>query len=172
MAKGSAAVAFDTKTLKIIKTIPLTGKDADGIIYDPFSKKVFVFEGDASAAVVVDPQELTQVATIDLGGGPEFAVSDGKGLIYNNLEDKNSLNVIDAKTLKVIKNYALAPCGGPTGLAMDKDNQRLFSVCRQNKGMSVIDISTGKVVQTLPIGAGVDAVVYDAENKLVVAIQW
>lgn len=167
--KGSAAVAFDTKTLKVIKTIPLTGKDADGIIYDPFSKKIFVFEGDANAAVVVDPQELTQIATIDLGGGPEFAVSDGKGLIYNNLEDKNSLNVIDAKTLKVIKNYPLEPCGGPTGLAMDKENQRLFSVCRQNKGMSVIDISTGKVVQTLPIGAGVDAVVYDAENKLVVA---
>ena len=167
--KGSAVIAFDTKTFKTIKTIPITGKDADGIIYDPFSKKIFVFEGDANAAVVVDPQGLTQAGSIDLGGAPEFAVSDGKGLIYNNLEDKSSLNVIDAKSLKVIKNYPLSPCGGPTGLAIDKDNQRLFTVCRENKGMSVIDIATGKIVQTLPIGAGVDAVIYDAANKIVVA---
>jgi DNA-binding beta-propeller fold protein YncE len=167
--KGSAVIAFDTKTFKTIKVIPITGKDADGIIYDPFSKKIFVFEGDANAAVIVDPQELTQVGSIELGGAPEFAVSDGDGLIYNNLEDKSSLNVIDAKTLKVIKNYPLNPCGGPTGLAIDKDNQRLFTVCRENKGMSVIDITSGKVVQTLPIGAGVDATIYDAANKLVIA---
>jgi DNA-binding beta-propeller fold protein YncE len=90
-------------------------------------------------------------------------------LIYNNLEDKSSLNVIDAKSLKVIHNYPLEPCGGPTGIAMDIDNQRLFTVCRQNKGMSVINAQTGKTVQTLPIGTGVDAVVYDAANKLVIA---
>lgn len=167
--KGSAVVAFDTKTFKTIKVIPITGKDADGIIYDPFSKKVFVFGGDDNAAMVVDPQELKQVSKVELNGAPEFAVSDGNGLIYNNLEDKSSLNVIDAKMLKVIKNYPLSPCGGPTGLAIDKDNQRLFTVCRENKGMSVIDIATGKVVQTLPIGAGVDAVIYDPANKLVVA---
>jgi DNA-binding beta-propeller fold protein YncE len=167
--KANAVFAFDTKTFKMIKAIPVTGTDADGIIYDPFSKRILAFEGDSHAAVVIDPQELKQVATIELGGGPEFAVSDEKGMIYNNLEDKSSLNVIDAKTMKVVKNYPLDPCGGPTGLALDKQDQRLFTVCRQNKGMSVIDISTGKVVQTLPIGAGVDAVVYDAENKLVVA---
>jgi len=167
--KGAAVVAFDTKTFKTIKAIPVTGKDADGIIYDPFSKKIIVFEGDDNAAVIVDPESLAQVGTIDMGGGPEFAVSDGKGMIYNNLEDKNSLNVIDAKLLKVIKNYPLTPCGGPTGLAIDKGDQRLFTVCRQNKGMSVIDIATGKVIQTLPIGAGVDAVVYDADDRLVIA---
>jgi DNA-binding beta-propeller fold protein YncE len=167
--KGNAVIAFDTKTFKIIKTIPITGADADCIIYDPFSKQIFAFEGDAKAAVVVDPQELRQVGSIDLGGAPEFAVSDGKGLIYNNLEDKSSLNVIDTKTLKVIKKYPLDPCGGPTGLAIDKDNQRLFTVCRQNKGMSVIDIASGKITQTLAIGTGVDAVIYDAANKLVIA---
>jgi DNA-binding beta-propeller fold protein YncE len=167
--KGSAVIAFDTKTFKTIKTIPVTGKDADGIIYDPYSKKIFVFEGDAGAAVVVDPKKLEQDGTIELGGAPEIAVSDGKGTIYNNLEDKSSLNVIDAKALKVVKNYPLTPCGGPTGLAIDKADQRLFTVCRENKGMSVIDIATGKVVQTLPIGAGVDAVIYDARNKIVVA---
>jgi DNA-binding beta-propeller fold protein YncE len=167
--KANAVVAFDIKTLQIIKTIPITGKGPDGIIYDPFSKKVFTFEGDSNAAVAVDPEKLTQAGTISLGGAPEFAVADGKGLIYNNLEDKSSLDVIDAKTLKVLKNYPLAPCGGPTGIAIDKANNRLFTVCRENKGMSVIDINTGKVVQTLPIGTGVDAVVYDAVNKLVIA---
>ncbi|MDB4921318.1 YncE family protein [Mucilaginibacter sp.] len=167
--KGNAVVAFDIKTLKVIKTIPITGKGADGIIYDPFSKKIFAFEGDSNAAVVVDPRELKQVSSINLSGAPEFAVSDGKGLVYNNLEDKSSLDVIDTKTLKVIKNYPLTPCGGPTGLALDKENQRLFTVCRENKGMSVVDVNTGKIVQTLPIGAGVDAVIYDATNKLVIA---
>jgi len=167
--KANAIVAFDINTLQVIKTIPVTGKGPDGIIYDPFSKKIFAFEGDSNSAVVIDPQSLSQTGTVDLGGGPEFAVSDGNGLIYNNLEDKSSLVVIDAKALKVIHTYPLTPCGGPTGLAMDKDNQRLFTVCRENKGMSVIDATTGKVIQTLTIGAGVDAVIYDAANKLVIA---
>ena len=167
--KGNAVVAFDTKTYKTIKAIPITGTDADGIIYDPFSKKVMAFEGDSHAVVIVDPQDLKQVAKIDLGGGPEFAVADGQGMVYNNLEDKSSLNVIDTKSMTLIKNYPLAPCGGPTGLAMDKANQRLFTVCRENKGMSVIDMATGKIVQTVPIGAGVDAVAYDPESKLVIA---
>jgi len=167
--KANAVVAFDINTLKIIKTIPLTGNGPDGIIYDPASKKIFAFEGDSNSAAVVDPKELKQTGSVALGGGPEFAVADGKGLIYNNLEDKNSLNVIDTKTLKVIHNYPLEPCGGPTGIAMDKGNQRLFTVCRKNTGMSVIDAQTGKVIQTLPIGAGVDAVVYDAATKLIIA---
>jgi DNA-binding beta-propeller fold protein YncE len=167
--KANAVVAFDINTLQIIKTIPITGKGPDGIIYDPSSKKIFAFEGDSNSAAVVDPQELKQTATIALGGGPEFAVADGNGLIYNNLEDKSSLNVIDTKTLKVIHNYPLEPCGGPTGIAMDKVKQRLFTVCRQNKGMSVIDAQTGKVIQTLPIGTGVDAVAYDAATKLIIA---
>lgn len=167
--KANAVIAFDIKTLKVVKEIPVTGNGADGIIYDPYSKKIFAFEGHSSACVVVDPKELKQVATIDMGGAPEFAVADSKGIIYNNLEDKSSLNVIDSKTLKVIKNYPLSPCGGPTGLALDKQNKRLFTVCRENKGMSVIDTQTGKIVQTLPIGAGVDAVVYDAKNKLIIA---
>ena len=167
--KANAIVAFDINTLQVIKTIPITGNGPDGIIYDPSSKKIFAFEGDSKSAVVIDPAELKQTGTVDLGGSPEFAVADDKGLIYNNLEDKSSLNVIDAKSLKVIHNYPLEPCGGPTGIAMDIDNQRLFTVCRQNKGMSVINAQTGKTVQTLPIGTGVDAVVYDAANKLVIA---
>ncbi len=165
--KGNAVVAFDLKTLKIIATIPVDAKGPDAIVYDTYSDKVFTFNGESNNSSVVDPNTLKQIGTIDLGGAPEFAVPDGKGKMYNNLEDKSSLNVIDTKTLKVTKNYSLAPCGGPTGVALDLKNNRVFSVCRENKGMSVVDIASGKVVATIPIGAGVDAVVYDAETKLV-----
>lgn len=167
--KANAVIAFDIKTLKVIKSIPVTGKNPDGIIYDPFSKRIFAFEGHSSTVAVVDPQNLKQIGEIDMGGAPEFAVSDGNGLIYSNLEDKSRLAVIDTKTLKVAKSYPLDPCGGPTGLALDKANKRLFTVCRENTGMSVINIMTGKIVQTLPIGKGVDAVVYDVDNKLIIA---
>jgi len=165
--RANAVVAFDLKTFKIIATIPVDAKGPDAIIYDPYSDRVFCFNGDSKNSSVVDPNTLKQIGTVDLGGGPEFAVADGKGMIYNNLEDKNSLNVIDSKTLKVVKNYSLAPCGGPTGVAMDIANHRVFSVCRENKGMSVVDANSGKVIATLPIGGGVDAVVYDPETKLV-----
>lgn len=165
--RANAVVAFDLKTLKTIATIPVDAKGPDAIMYDPFSDRVFSFNGESNNSSVVDPNTLKQVGTVALGGGPEFAVSNGKGLIYNNLEDKSSLNVIDAKTLKVIKNYPLAPCGGPTGLALDAANNRLFTVCRENKGMSVVDAATGKVIATVPIGAGVDAVAYDPSTKLI-----
>ncbi|MDB5134521.1 MAG: beta-propeller repeat-containing protein [Mucilaginibacter sp.] len=165
--RANAVVAFDLKTLKIIATIPVDAKGPDAIIYDPYSDRVFSFNGESNNSSVINPETLKQVGTVALGGGPEFAVADGKGKIYNNLEDKNSLNIIDSKTLKVIKNYSLAPCGGPTGIAFDEKNQRAFSVCRENKGMSVIDVNSGKVIATLPIGAGVDAVAYDPETKLI-----
>lgn len=165
--KANAVVAFDIKTLKTIATIPVDAKGPDAIIYDSFSDRIYSFNGESNNSSVVDPNTLKQVGTIALGGGPEFAVSDGKGKIYNNLEDKNSLNIIDVKTLKVIKNYPLSPGGGPTGIALDEKNQRAFSVCRENKGMSVVNVNTGKVVATLPIGSGVDAVAFDPETKLI-----
>jgi YVTN family beta-propeller protein len=166
--KANAVVAFDLKTLKVIATIALTDASGpDAIMYDPYSNHVFSFNGESNNSSVIDPATLKQVGTVALGGAPEFSVADGKGKIYNNLEDKSSLNVIDSKTMKVIKNYPLAPCGGPTGLALDATNQRLFTVCRENKGVSVVDINTGKVITTLPIGAGVDAVAYDPQTKLI-----
>ncbi|MHA4810879.1 YncE family protein [Flavitalea flava] len=165
--KGSSVVVVDLTSFRILKTIPLSSQDADGIIYDPFSKKVFVFNGDGKNTSVVDINTLEEIKTIPLGGGPEFAVADGKGLIYNNIEDLNSMKVIDTKTLSVKATYPLAPCGTPTGLALDPGNLRLFTGCRANKGLSVVDAVSGKVITTLPIGAGVDAVVYDADNKLV-----
>ena len=95
--KANAVVVFDLQTLKIIKTIPITGKDPDAIMYDPYSKQVFTFNGDSQDASVIDASTLVQSKSIPLGGTPEFAVSDGTGKIYNNLEDKSRMNVIDAK---------------------------------------------------------------------------
>lgn len=166
--KANAVVVFDLKTLKKITTIPLSGKKPDAIMYDPSSKKVFAFNGDTNNSSVIDINSLKETATVDLGGAPEFAVPDGDGLIYNNLEDKSNLDVIDTRSMKVIHTYPLSPCGGPTGLAIDNKNKRLFTVCRENKGMSVVDISSGKVIATVAIGAGVDAIAYDADTKLII----
>ncbi|MBN9380948.1 MAG: YncE family protein [Chitinophagaceae bacterium] len=165
--KAGAVAVVDLTTFKVIKTIQLPVKDEDAIIYDPYSKKVFVFNGESKNTCVIDIHSLELVKTIDLGGGPEFAVSNGKGLIYNNIEDLNSLKVIDTKTMAVKATYPLSPCGQPTGIAFDAANQRLFTGCRTNKGLSVVDATNGKVITTLPIGAGVDAVVYDADDKLI-----
>jgi DNA-binding beta-propeller fold protein YncE len=167
--RGKSVVVVDLTSFKVLKTIDLPYEDEDAIIYDPFSKKVFVFNGDAKNTCAIDVNTLSLVKTIDLGGGPEFAVSDGKGTIYNNIEDLSVLKVIDSKTLTVKTSWPLAPCGQPTGLALDPENNRLFSVCRANKGLTVVDAGTGKVITTVPIGAGVDAVVYDAADKLVFA---
>jgi YVTN family beta-propeller protein len=165
--KDNSVVVFDLTTFKTIKTIPLGLKGPDGIIFDPYSKKVLAFCGDGNGASVIDINELKETSTIALGGGPEFAVADGNGLVYNNLEDKNALALIDTKTLSLLKSYPLAPCGGPTGVTLDAANQRIFTGCRENKGMSVVDINSGKVITTLPIGSGVDAVVYDVATKLI-----
>lgn len=165
--KAKAVHVVDLTTFKVLKTISLPAEDEDGIIYDPYSKKVFCFCGDSKVTCVIDPQTLEVVKTIDLGGGPEFAVSNGKGLIYNNIEDLSDLKVIDTKTMTVKATYPLSPCGGPTGIAMDKEHQRLFTGCRTNKGLSVVDAVTGKVITTLPIGAGVDAVIYDPSTRLI-----
>lgn len=164
---GQSVRVIDLSTFKIIKTIALPYPDADAIIYDPYSKKVLVFNGDSKNTCVIDVNTLKLVKSIDLGGNPEFAVSDGKGLVFNNIENLNCLKVIDTKTFKVKSTYPLSPCGGPTGIALDMINQRIFTGCRTNKGLSVVDALNGKVVTTIPIGMGVDAVVYDPQTKLI-----
>jgi DNA-binding beta-propeller fold protein YncE len=167
--RGKAVVVVDLTTFQKVKTIELPAEDEDGIIYDPYTQRVFCFCGDSKSVCVIDVHTLELVKVIDLGGGPEFAVSDGKGFVYNNIEDQSSLKVIDVKTLAVKATYPLAPCGGPTGIAYDPGHQRLFTGCRANKGLSVVDAASGKVITTLPIGAGVDAVVYDGADGLIFA---
>jgi YVTN family beta-propeller protein len=163
----NAIIVFDLGTFKKIATIPITGKGPDAILYDPSSKKILAFNGDNNSASIIDPVSLKQTGTIDLGGAPEFAVAGGNGKIYNNVEDKSVLNIIDSKTLMVINKFPLAPCGKPTGLAFDATSNRLFTACRLNKGVTILDATSGNVIMTLPIGAGVDAVVYDPSTKLI-----
>jgi len=158
---------FNPKTLKLIKMVHLKGEDEDATILDPASDKVFVFEGDSHQVEVVDPNTLKEVALIPLGGKPEFAVSNDKGLIYNNLEDIHKVAVIDVHKMKVVKTYTMGPCRRPSGMALDKSSHRIFSGCRANKGLTVLNAKSGKVIQTLPIGAGVDAVKYDPKTHLI-----
>lgn len=155
---------FDLKTLKTLGTAP-TGNGTDGILYDPASKRVFTFNGRAGSSTVIDAEKGTVVGTIELGGRPEFAVADGEGHIYNNLEDKSIELEIDSRTLKILNQWPLAPCESPSGLAIDKEHRRLFAGCH-NRMMAILNADTGKVVATVPIGQGVDANRFDPDTKL------
>ena len=156
---------FDTKTLKITGEIK-TADDSDSIIYDPASKHIFAFNGDSKSASVIDPASATVVKTIDMGGGPEFAVADGKGMVFNNIEDKNEVAAIDSQTLTIKARWPVAPAGGPTALAMDREHRRLFSAGRKPQMVVMLDADTGKVLQSLPISAGVDAAAFEDETGL------
>jgi YVTN family beta-propeller protein len=133
-------------------------------MFDPFSKKVFVFKAKANSVSVLNAETNKVESTIPLAGNPEFSVSDGKGKVYVNLENKSCIAVINSFTLKVENVWSLAPGEEPTGLALDNDNHRLFSVCA-NKLMVVVDEETGKVITTLPIGEKTDGAAFDPELK-------
>jgi len=158
--KDSSVTVFDTKTLKVITKITVTGKGPDAILFDPFSKKVFVNNGKTNNVTVINAETNKVEATIALEGKPEFSVSDGKGKVYMNIEDKNSIAVINSSTYKVENVWSLAPGEGPSGLAIDNEMHRLFSVC-QNKLMVVADAGTGKIIMTLPIGDRTDGAAFD-----------
>ncbi len=146
---------FDLKTLKAIGQAP-TGKRPDAIIYDPASKRVFTFNSESHNATAIDAQSGQLAGTIPLPGRPEFAVADGQGGVYVNIENKNSLAAIDSRALTVKANWDMPGCQEPSGLSMDRDHRRVFSVCR-NKTMAVMDADSGKLVTTVPIGDGPDA---------------
>jgi YVTN family beta-propeller protein len=162
--KDSSITIFDLKTLKTLQRVQVTGSNPDCILYDGFSKKIYTFNGRSADVTVLDATTLKVVATIKVDGKPEFAATDLNGHIFVNIEDKNSISVIDAKTFKVINRWSIAPGEEPSGLAMDKQTHRLFSVCR-NKLMVVIDALSGKIITTLPIGERCDGVAYDAQKK-------
>jgi DNA-binding beta-propeller fold protein YncE len=159
-------VIFDLKTLKVTGEAK-ADQDADSVVYDPASKRVFCMNGDPKSATVIDAKSGNVVGTIDLGGGPEFAVADGKGTVYVNIEDKAELVAIDSNTLKVKSRWPLAPAGTPTALAMDTAHRRLFSAGRNPQMLVVLDADSGKVIQWFPISAGVDAAAYDAETGMI-----
>jgi DNA-binding beta-propeller fold protein YncE len=164
-AQGKVII-FDLKTLKVTGEAK-ADNDADCVIYDPSSKHVFVMNGDPHSSTVIDAKSGSVVGTIALGGGPEFAVADGKGTVYINLEDKSELVAVDTATLKIKSRWPLAPAGAPTALAIDVQHHRLFSAGRNPQMMVVLDSESGKVIQSFPISAGVDAAAYDAETGMV-----
>lgn len=166
-AQGKVII-FDLKTLKVIGEAK-ADQDADSIVYDPASKRIFAMNGDPHSSTVIDAKSGSVIGTIDLGGGPEFAVADGKGTVYVNIEDKNELVAIDSSTLKVKARWPVAPAGGPTALAMDQQHRRLFSAGRDPKMLVVIDADSGKVIQSFPISGGVDAAAYEPETGLIFA---
>lgn len=163
--KADAVVAFDSKTLKTIGEIKV-GQKPDAIIYEPLTKRIYVMNGDSENISVLNAADGAVVGTITLGGGPEFAVSDGKGNLYVNLEEQNETLHIDVNELKVKDRWALAPCATPTSLAMDRENRRLFVGCR-SKHLAVLNAENGKVVFTAPIGERVDAGAFDPRTRMV-----
>ncbi|MCL5670590.1 MAG: YncE family protein [Acidobacteria bacterium] len=151
---------FNLKTLKVIGTANTTGRGPDCIVYDPASKRVFTFNGRSDSSTAIDAATGKVVGTIALGGRPEFAVADGEGHIYNNLEDKSEELEIDSHSLKILHRWPLAPGEHPSGLAMDTKSRRLFAGCH-NQMMVIMNANNGHVLATEPIGRGVDACRFD-----------
>ena len=158
--RDSSVTVFDLPTLKTTTKVVIPGKNPDAIVYDPPSKHVFTMNGGSNDATVVDAATNAIVATVVLPGRPECAVSGRNGFVYANIEDKNEIVAIDTSTNAVAQTWPLAPCDGPSGLAIDVLHQRLFSVC-SNSLMAVVDATSGKLVTTLPIGKGTDAAAFD-----------
>src|SRR5437773_734180 len=156
-------VMFDLKTLKVIGSAA-AAKDADSILYDPVSKHVFSFNGDSRTSTVLDPGNGKLVGTIELGGAPEFAVADGRGMIYDNLEDKSEVIAIDSRDLTIKSRWPITPAGAPAPMAIDRDHRRLFVSGRDPQMLVILNANDGKVVQSFPISAGADASVYDPKT--------
>ncbi len=158
----STITMFDLKTLAVLGTAK--GQlDADAVLYDPASKRVFSFNGDSKSATAVDAQTGKVIGNIDLGAGPEFGVTAGDGKLYVNLEEEGNIAEIDAQAMKVTRKWELGTCKGATGLAIDRVHHRLFSGCN-TKGapiMAISDYTAGKYITSIPIGPGVDAAGFD-----------
>lgn len=164
--EGTVSI-FDMKTLATIAKVK-AGDNPDAILYDPFTRRVFTFNGHSHDSTAIDAAKGEVLGTIKLDGKPEFAVSDGNGEIFANIEDKSELVAIDPSKLDVKSKWPLAPCEEPSGLAIDRRHRRLFAGC-DNKMMAIVNADTGKVVATPAIGEGVDATRFDEETELAFA---
>jgi DNA-binding beta-propeller fold protein YncE len=160
---GKSVAMFDLKTFQVLGRIP-AAEDADAILYDSTSKRVFTLNGDAHSSTVIEPKAGTLITNIELGGKPEYGASAGDGKVYANLVDTAEVVEIDAKSATVTRRWSTAPCKQPVSMAIDTARHRLFSGCRSGV-MAVSDYQAGKVVATVPIGAGVDGAGYDAASS-------
>ena len=161
----SSVTAFDLKTLKEIGRVKVGG-GPDAIMFEPTTNRVFTFNHGSKDATAVDPSSVTVAGTVALGGVPEAAVSDGKGHVFVNIMDTNEVVEFDAKALRAVNRWSLAPGQHPTGLAMDREHRRLFSVCGGSQTMVVLDADSGNVLATLPIGRGSDGCAFDPARGL------
>src|SRR5215469_5324677 len=166
--RSGVVVEFDLKSLARLKEIKVTGENPDAILYDPYTKRVFTFNGRGRNATAIDATNDQVLGTIALDAKPEFAATDGKGRVFVNLEDKSSLAVIDPQKLTVTSVWQLTGCEEPSGLALDAARGHLMPVC-DNKVMAVVDASSGKVLGTAPIGEGPDAAAFDPGTELAFA---
>ncbi|MCX6245087.1 MAG: YncE family protein [Bacteroidetes bacterium] len=164
--KIDSVIVFDLKSYRILGKIP-AGRNPDAILYDPFSQQVFAFNARGNSVTVIKAENDSVVATVKLRGNPEFAVTDISGNIYVNLENIGFIARIDAKSLQIIGMYPIGPDKEPTGLALDKQNNLLFSGCSGTNELTVLNISSGEVVATLPIGMHCDGVTFmPAQNDI------
>jgi DNA-binding beta-propeller fold protein YncE len=165
--RDSSVTMFDLETLEVLGRIK-AAEDADAVLYDPVSKRVLTFNGDAGSSTVIDPASGKVIGSIALGGKPEFGVSAGDGKVYVNLEDKARVAEIDPVGLRVTRSWSIAPCAEPTGLAIDRAHHRLFSACH-NRLMAISDATAGSTIATVPIGEGVDGAAFDPATRLAFA---
>jgi YVTN family beta-propeller protein len=164
---GNAVVVFDRATLATVATIPTGGQNPDGIVFEPVTQTVWVFDGRSKDAAVIDAATQKVVANIPLPGKPEFPAVDGKGLVFDNIEDKSEIVRLDAHTKTLTATWPLTGCEGPSGLAFDVKGARLFPVC--DKHMAAVDSNSGKILATPAIGDGPDAAGWDDAHKLAFA---
>ena len=166
--KEAKTSVVDLKTLKTISKLD-TGEGPDAMAYDSTRGEVYVFNHKGNSATVIDAKTATVVATVPLGGSPEFAVADGLGRrVYCNLEDKSEVAVMDTTKHEVVARWPLAPGEEPTGIAFDLAHHRLFAACH-NKVMVMLDTESGKVIASVPIGAGTDGCAFDDVTQLAFA---
>jgi hypothetical protein len=165
--EAEKVVIFDIKSLKVTGEFKTNQPDTDSIIYDPASKLLFTINGHSANTTVIDPVKQVVVKNIDLGGNNvEFAVADGKGTVYANNVANNDIVAIDSSALQIKTRWPVAPEGQPTSMAMDRKNRRLFSGGRGPQMLVMMDADSGKIIQSFPITAGVDANIFDAETGM------
>jgi DNA-binding beta-propeller fold protein YncE len=165
-AENNTVQVFNYTTMDSIAAINVHGESPDPICYDEFSKKLYVF-CDNNIASIIDPVSNKEISTINLQGAPEFPLPDNKGIIYNNLEDKDAVEVIDLEMKQVTKIYKLKKDAAPTGMAADLKNDRLFVACRGINELAILDSKSGKIIASLPTSEKVDGVYFDEKNKYI-----
>lgn len=165
--KANTVTIFDLKTLKSIQDVP-AGVNPDALLYDRFSGRVFIFNNDSKDITVIEAASGKIIATFSVGGNPEAGVSDDEGIIFVNVEDTNEVVSFDAKTLAIKNRWKLAPGEEPNGLVLDKKSHRIFSACRKSQTMIMLDSHNGNIIAQVPIGKGVDGVIFDPQEKLII----